>query len=182
MAFWTDGTAEPKRKFRFRVSIFGGGVAWYCKSITAPSFEISSIEHHFSDHVFHYPGKIKWQDIEVVLIDPAGDDDVVNKTLQLVSLAGYKIPKSGNSTNDFDTFSKADLVNNNGSIILEAISQDGEKVLERWTLNNAFIVNVKFGDFDYSSEDMREISLTFKYDWATCNLEVLGNEYFEKGQ
>jgi len=178
MAFWTDKNTEPKRKFRFRVQIFTQSIAWYCKSITAPSFEISSIEHHFSDHVFHYPGKIKWNDVEVTLIDPAGDDDVVNKTLSLLDLSGYKIPQTGQKDSDFDTFSKADLVNNNGNIVLEAISQDGGKVLEEWTLNNAFITNVKFGDFDYSSEDMREISITFKYDWASCNLEDLGKTYF----
>jgi len=176
MSFWTTGEAEPKRKFRFRVQIFGGGIAWYVKSITAPSFEISTIEHHFSDHVFHYPGKIKWNDVEVTLIDPAGDNDVVNKTLDLINKAGYKIPTDGSQDSDFDTFSKSDLVANNGNVILEALSQDGGDVLERWTLNNAFITNVKFGDFDYSSEDMREISLTFKYDWASC--DVQGNNYF----
>ena len=180
-SFWTKATTEPKRKFRFRVTLFGSTVAWYCKSITAPSFEISTIEHHFSDHVFHYPGKIKWNDVEVVLIDPAGDDDVVNKTLDLINKAGYKIPGSGQSPGDFDTFSKSELVSNNGNVILEALGPvadvEGEQVLEEWTLNNAFITNVKFGDFDYSSEDMREINITFKYDWASCT--VGDNEYFE---
>ena len=177
MSFWTTGEAEPKRKFRFRVELFNNEVAWYVKSITAPSFEISTIEHHFSDHVFHYPGKIKWNDVEVTLIDPAGEKDVVNKTLELIQLAGYKIPSDGSSAEDFDTFAKSDLVSNNGNVILEALSQSGGEVLERWQLNNAFITNVKFGDFDYSSEDMREISITFKYDWASC--DVQGRAYFE---
>ena len=178
MAFWTDQSAEPKRKFRFRVIIFDSTTAWYAKSITAPSFEMSSIEHHFSDHVFHYPGKIKWNDITVTLVDPAGEDDVVDKTLELIEKAGYRIPTGAGLANgsDFDSFSKADLVGNNGNVILEALSQDGQEILEEWTLNNAFISSVKFGDFDYSSEDMREIELTFKYDWASCNVE--GNNYF----
>jgi hypothetical protein len=178
MAFWTDSNAEPKRKFRFRVRLFSSQTAWYAKSVTAPSFEISSIEHHFSDHVFHYPGKIKWNDVTVVLVDPAGDDDVVDKTLSLINLAGYKIPTGGGLVDgkDFDSFAKADLVGNNGNIVLEALSQNGEEILEEWTLNNAFISAVKFGDFDYSSEDMREIEITFKYDWASCNVE--GNNYF----
>ena len=176
MAFWTDNSAEPKRKFRFRVRIFNQQVAWYCKSISAPSFEISSIEHHFSDHVFHYPGKIKWNDVTVTLVDPGGDDDVVNKTMQLIAAAGYEIPVNGISDSDFDTFSKSELVNNNGgAVVLEAIGEEGQ-LLEEWNLHNAFITSAKFGDFDYSSEDMREIELTFKYDWASCAVE--GTTFF----
>lgn len=176
MAFWTDNTAEPKRKFRFKVYIFNQSVAWYCKSITAPSFEMSSIEHHFSDHVFHYPGKIKWNDVSVTLVDPGGSDDVVQKTMQLISDAGYRIPVNGTAGDDYDTFSKAELVTNNGgAVVLEALDQDGA-ILEEWNLHNAFISSVKFGDFDYSSEDMREIEITFKYDWASCQVE--GSTFF----
>jgi len=175
MAFWTDNNAEPKRKFRFRVQLFSNSVAWYCKSISAPSFEISSIEHHFSDHVFHYPGKIKWNDVTVVLIDPGGEHDVVEKTMKLLSDAGYKIPSNGLNVDDYDTFSKSELVTNNGDVVLEALDESGD-VLEDWHLHNAFITSVKFGDFDYSSEDMREIEITFKYDWASC--EVEGSTFF----
>jgi len=179
--FWTDTSAEPKRKFRFKVRIFSSDVAWYAKSITAPSFEITSIEHHFSDHVFNYPGKIKWNDVSVTLIDPAGEDDVVKQTLALLSDAGYNIPTyDGLDTTSFDTLSKSEMVGNNGNVILEATDQSGN-VLEEWTLHNAFITSAKFGDFDYSSEDMREIELTFKYDWAQCQIGgANGPQYFEK--
>jgi hypothetical protein len=178
--FWTDVSAEPKRKFRFKVTIFSDSIAWYAKSITAPSFEISSVEHHFSDHVFNYPGKVKWNDVSVTLIDPGGSQDVVNQTLFLIESAGYRLPKLGDLEGDaFDTFSKSELVTNNGQVSLIATDESGQD-LETWTLNNAFITSVKFGDFDYSSEDMREIELTFKYDWASCDVAGGGN-YFEKG-
>tara|TARA_R110000824_G_scaffold183900_1_gene364952 strand:+ start:8599 stop:9132 length:534 start_codon:yes stop_codon:yes gene_type:complete len=175
MAFWTENTAEPKRKFRFKVQIFDNTLAWYCKSITAPSFEISSIEHHFSDHVFHYPGKIKWNDVSVVLIDPGGTEDVVKKTMNLLFMAGYKIPTSGAGPSDYDTLSKSEMVTNNGNVVLAALDESG-LVIEDWNLHNAFITSVKFGDFDYSSEDMREIEITFKYDWASCDVE--GTTFF----
>ena len=179
--FWTDVSAEPKRKFRFKVIIFSDSVAWYAKSITAPSFEISSVEHHFSDHVFNYPGKVKWNDVSVTLIDPGGSDDVVNHTLALINNAGYRLPTMGEALSEdaFDTFSKSELVANNGQVSLIATDESGVD-LETWTLNNAFITSAKFGDFDYSSEDMREIELTFKYDWASCNVNG-GGTYFEKG-
>ena len=182
MAFWNSPEADPKRKYRFKLTMFGE-IAWYVKSVTAPSYEVTSIEHAFSDHTFYFPGKIKWSDMEVTLVDPAGKDDVVHKTLSLISAAGYKIPtRDGlNSDQAFETFTKANLVKNNGEVILETQNPDG-KVIERWELKNAFVTNVKFGDFDYSSDDMREISLTLKYDWAACTFgagsEVTGQKDF----
>lgn len=176
MSFWTDPTTEPKRKFRFKVSLFDSEIIWYAKSVTAPSFEISNVEHHFSDHVFNFPGKIKWNDVEVVLIDPATTDaDVVDKTMDLLRLAGYKVPTSTADPDLFKTFAKSELVAANGQIEIAAQDAEGNDI-ENWTLNNAFITSVKFGDFDYSSEDLREISITFKYDWASC--VVNGETYF----
>ena len=81
MSFWRQGTANPKRKFRFMVTIngagWGSGVGgagelWYAKSCTAPSVEVTAVEHMFSDHVFNFPGRAKWGDVEMVLVDPAG--------------------------------------------------------------------------------------------------------------
>ena len=37
----------------------------------------------------------------------------------------------------------------------------------RWDLENPWLTNVKFGDLDYSSEDLLNIELSFRYDWAT---------------
>tara|TARA_R100000231_G_scaffold84803_1_gene64462 strand:+ start:327 stop:872 length:546 start_codon:yes stop_codon:yes gene_type:complete len=178
MAFWTDASSEPKRKFRFKVLIFDQEIAWYAKSVSAPSFEITTIEHHFSDHIFKYPGKIKWNDVTVTLVDPGGDDDVVNKTLALIQGAGYEVPDGPSEATSFDTFSKAELLDNNGgSVVLQALDQEGGK-LEEWQLHNSFISSVKFGDFDYSSEDMREIEITFVYDWASCQMGTSGPTYF----
>lgn len=171
MTFWSSPAADPKRKYRFLVRLFNQEIAWYVKSVTAPSYEITSIEHAFSDHVFNFPGKIKWSDVEVTLVDPAGENDVVHKTLSLIKAAGYEIPKPGNLDNNaFKTFTKSSLVGNNGDLSIETQDADGNTV-EKWILHNAFITNVKFGDFDYSSEDMREISLSFKYDWASCEFK-----------
>ena len=173
MAFWKDGSAEPKRKFRFKATIFGE-VAWYTKTFAAPSFQVEPKEVHFSDHIFKYPGKLKWQDVSVTLIDPGGDNDVVKKTLRLIRDAGYKIPTSGDGLGDYDTFSKAELLlNSTSDVILDILDQGGNPI-ESWTLHNAFVKGVKYGDFTYSDEEMREITIDFAYDWASCQLSTGG--------
>ena len=45
-----------------------------------------------------------------------------------------------------------------------------ENVLEKWILNNPFLTNVDFGNLSYSSDDLVNISMTIKYDWATLEL------------
>ena len=46
------------------------------------------------------------------------------------------------------------------------IDEDGES-LETWTLKHAWIKEVTFGDLDYGSEDLTEVTVKFRYDWAT---------------
>ena len=39
--------------------------------------------------------------------------------------------------------------------------------VETWQLHNPWITEVNFGSLDYSSDEMVEIELTIRYDWAT---------------
>ena len=39
---------------------------------------------------------------------------------------------------------------------------------------NAWVKEVKLGDLDYSSEDMVNVELTIRYDWAELNSAALG--------
>ena len=39
--------------------------------------------------------------------------------------------------------------------------------IEKWTLHNPFITNVDFGQLDYSSDELLNITITIRYDWAT---------------
>ena len=58
---------------------------------------------------------------------------------------------------------------------IDAIVDPGElppnvgptKYIEEWQLKNAFITSVKFGDLDYNSDELINIDLTIKYDYAT---------------
>ena len=51
-------------------------------------------------------------------------------------------------------------------IIITKISASGEE-LETWKLINPFIKAIKYGDLDYSSDELLEITITVAYDSAT---------------
>jgi len=50
-------------------------------------------------------------------------------------------------------------------IQLRQLSPLGE-IIEEWSLKNAFITETNFGTLDWSSEDVVNIEMTLRYDWA----------------
>ena len=55
-----------------------------------------------------------------------------------------------------------------GDVIITIFGAEGG-IVEQWVLNNPFIKSAKFGDLDYSSDDLRTVELSVRYDWATCD-------------
>jgi hypothetical protein len=177
MPFWTTTHSEnatindPKRKFRFIVTLGNidadGGQAWYAKTATKPSFTIATTEHKYLNHTFYYPGSVTWNDVEITLVDPVDPIDVSATLSDIVQTAGYSVPST---VLELQTMSKAKASSALGVVTVAQLNSDGEP-LESWVLNNAFITDVKYGDLEYGSDDITELSMTLKYDWATCTVE-----------
>jgi hypothetical protein len=170
MAFWTDATGnDPKRQFRFLVILgnFPNGATWYAKKTGKPSFTVTEIDHSYLNHTFYYPGRVKWNDLSVTLVDPVSPDAVAN-TLSMVQASGYRLPTSMATTpEETSTISKAKSVNALGGVVIQQIDSNGS-IIEQWTLNGAFLTEVNFGELDYSSDEIVEVTLKFRYDWADC--------------
>lgn len=187
MSFWTQGLSNPKRKFRFKVTIAhsawsGGAEIWYAKTCTAPSVEVTSVEHMFSDHVFNFPGRAKWADITMMLVDPAGgltSADVKPSTVDnfsaILEAFGYSIPKGASDLSGFQTISRNKL---SDVVVSIAALDDNGDLLETWNLHNAFPISFKYGDFDYAADDLRELEIVWKYDWADLQSGNSGDQYF----
>jgi hypothetical protein len=196
MAFWSEnfgqaGTAlkDPKRKFRFKVTFTGidnsgnGGIMWYAKTVSKPSFTIESTEHTYLNHKFYYPGAVTWQDVTMTLVDPV-DPDMTATLSAIIQGGGYQPPLNADSATSMGTMSKATATQALGGITIDQIDAAGE-TLETWTLHNPFITEVKYGDLAYGDDELVEVSITLKYDWAkveTTNASAAaigtGNSFF----
>ena len=176
--FWTDAKLEPKRGYRFLVTIgnMPAGATYYIKSVTKPGLKISAKEHMYLGLKFHYPGLVTWEPNPIVikLIDPV-NPDASQHLSAIIQASGYVIPKTSAQVT---TVSKGASVSALGTVVIKQINEShgvqglsGGTAIETWTLNNAFIESVKFGDLDYSKEDLTEIELSIRYDW--CTLETL---------
>lgn len=171
MAFWSQNNVEPKRNFRFKVEITGleeNSVLWWAKTVTTPSFDVSETEHNFLDNKYYFPGRVTWNEVSLSLVDPISVD-AVQLTNSLIEGANYQVPSNiPASESDFSTMSKAAATGELGQVIITILDASGKNI-EQWTLNNAFLKSAKYGDLDYSNDDLRSVELTIRYDWATCD-------------
>ena len=69
MAFWNSAEIELKVKSKFVVAIAGTFFLPNVKSVTKPSCETTIKEFKMINHVFRYPGIVKWNPITVVFVD-----------------------------------------------------------------------------------------------------------------
>ena len=180
--FWTSTALEPKRQYRFRLTITavgGNGVSnaiWYAKKVGIPSFTVGEIKHSFVDKTFYYPGRVEWNTIEATLVDPV-NPDAVNIVNKMLVDSGYFVPSLTNGNEDWGSMSKAEAAGTAiGQVVIEVIDQEGE-ALETWSLQNPFIKSVKYGDLAYDADELREITMEFRYDWATCVVKDGGTHF-----
>ena len=179
MSFWSTNFGEdtslkdPKRKFRFQVQMNGldgdEAVLWWAKTVNKPSFTIAAAEHKYLNHTFYYPGSVTWNEITITLVDPVSSDAAATLS-QIVANSGYSPPTDKNA---LSTMSKAKAASGLGSVQITQVDGNGDP-LEQWTLWNSFVTDLKFGDLEYGSDDLTELSMTLRYDWAQCEVMTDG--------
>ena len=162
MAFWSTSDIQPTRQFRFLVSNSNDSEAvWYwAKTVSKPSFEVSSTEHQLVNHKFKYPGIVTWNDINMTIVDTGEKTkDLVNR----LKKTGYNYPTNFNQK---EGISKSASTQYLDELSIQQLDSDG-LIIETWKLKGAFIKSINFGDLDYESEGLVTIQLTISYDWAT---------------
>jgi hypothetical protein len=174
--FWTTPARDPKRNYRWLV-IFPNmpqGATWYAKKVVQPKFSISEAEHKYLNHTFYYPGRVTWEKVTATLVDPVSPH-AQHHFLAAVAASGYVIPRDSTSVTTISK-ARANKVWNGIKIqqLTSGINKDsgvlqthGDAVIGEWTLNNAWLSDVSFSDLDYESDDLSEIEIQLRYDFAT---------------
>jgi hypothetical protein len=165
---------------------------YLCKTVTKPSYTISETEHKFMGNTYYYPGAVTWETVTAQLVN-AVDPDGNAVLMEALYRGGYMDPNSQSNlflTGDLagpgainragpGTPNKADALEALGDVIIRELNGEGHQI-GTWTLMNPFITNVKFGDLDYGTEDLLNIDITFRYDFAMY-VSVDGGEIGQVG-
>lgn len=163
--FWSESNLEPKRKFRYLL-YFAGMPQFMAKSVSKPSFQVGSTQHSFLQHNFNFPGRITWQDVSLTLVDPI-QPDATRTLYEMIKTAGYVLPPDVLNEGGTRTITKKDMADMLNPVRIDTIGAGGaDNILESWSLNNVQISSVNFDTLDYSVDDLLNIQITLKYDWA----------------
>lgn len=186
MTFWHDPALEPKRAYKFHLIIggVGSGLAaestsatilheYMIKKVSRPSFSTSESEHKYLNHTFYFPGKVTWSEVSFTVTDAISPNASL-ELMKMLEASGYKAPLG--TTNGIDEPQTVSKLKANGALGKPRIQQlDSEgNIVEEWTLFNAWIKDVKFGDLDYDSEELMNIEVTLRYDYAALDVRVNG--------
>ena len=180
MAFWTSALSEPKRSHRFLLRLPDLNSAdeefsyteYLARAVTKPSYTVSETPHKFLGNTYYYPGIVEWNTISATIVNSVAPDGNALLYDALVNM-GYLKPDVQElifrGEQDPSTVNKALAVDALGQVQIEEFSGEGTTV-GTWTLNNAFITAATFGDLSYDTEDILNIEVTMRYDWATYDV------------
>ena len=169
--FWADARLEPKRAHRWLLNLDGID-AFVIKSVQKPSFTVSETQHTFFGHNFYYPGQVTWNTMAITLVDPI-DPDTSMMLYNKLRLSGWDLPNvllTEPPRPGLFTPSKAEATNALGGKVklrqIGTLDDVPNQVVEEWALFNPWILDVNFGQLDYASTDMVEITMTLRFDFA----------------
>ena len=88
---------------------------------------------------------------------------------RILAKSGYFIPSALDKDEAWGSIGKKGAVDAIKDWTIDVIDEDGSAI-ESWSLVNPFIKSAKFGDLSYDSDELREITLEVRFDWAKCDI------------
>jgi len=195
MPFFSDtgpGGFQPKRAFRFLVTFSElADLTFMVKDAKKPSYTLKTTPHKVLNHTFNFPGTVEWEPLDVTFID-AVDPNVGSRFYNALVGSGYLPPVSDGAlltgitkVGTTSTIGEVRIKQlDGGGVLLPAGADPGSavpeaaRILEEWTLKNAFITSVKFGEaLGYDQEGLVNVSVSLTYDYATYDSIVGGRAY-----
>jgi len=154
--YWSNAYSwEPKKQHQFIMTV-DGIPAYLIKASAKPTLDNGEITLDHINVQRYVKGKSKWNSISVTLYDaivPSGAQAV----MEWVRLHH----ESATGRDGYSDFYKKEIA-------LRQLSPLGE-VIEEWILKGTYIQEANFGSLDWSQEEVVEIELTLRYDWAFLN-------------
>lgn len=143
---------EPKRKFRWVFQLEGID-AFLVKKAARPSIELGSPTEipFINNRRYVSPGRTKFGTLTVDLHDPIAPS-AAQQVMEWIRTHHETV--SGRA--GYADFYKRDCQ-------LKMLDPVGT-VIELWDMKGCILVSANYGDLDYGSEDMAQVSLTIQFD------------------
>ena len=146
---------EPKKKnrFIFRFPTPLGIQEWFVSSGSRPSISQEETEIQFLNTSTWVLGRFTWDTIDVTFRDPIGPS-AAQALMEWVRLHSESV-----------TGRQGYAAGYKKDVELELLDPTGV-VIEKWILQGTMLGNVGFGDLDYSSSEIADITASLRFDRA----------------
>lgn len=146
---------EPLRKNRWllRFPADLGIQEWWCKSASRPHIQQEGKAIEFLNTETYVVGRYKWATIQVTLRDPIGPS-ASQAVMEWVRLHSESV-----------TGRQGYAAGYKRDVELEMLDPTGV-VVSKWILKNVMVTDADFGNLDYSSDDLAEITMTLQMDYC----------------
>lgn len=146
---------EPLRsnRFLFRFPSDLGIMEWWVKQGSRPGITQNATEIPFLNTSTWVLGRYTWDDITITFNDPSGPS-ASQAVMEWVRLGSESVTGRQGYAAGYKRDIEIDMLDPTGVVV------------SKWILKNAFATNVKFGELNYSSNDIASIQVTIKYDYA----------------
>lgn len=146
---------EPLRKNRWllRFPADLGIQEWWLSSASRPSIKQTEKEIPFLNTSTWVVGRYTWDAIQVKLRDPIGPS-ASQAVMEWVRLHSESV-----------TGRQGYAAGYKRDVELEMLDPTGV-VVSKWILKNVMVTDANFGDLDYSQDDIAEITMTLRFDYA----------------
>jgi hypothetical protein len=167
-----SGTLMPKLQYRFRVTFEGIGsdssaqplITTNIISATRPQLDHEDITVDTYNSKIRLAGKHTWSDVTLVL-----RDDVDGNVIKALD---HQLSKQVNHTTQASAKSGADYKFKFSIETLDGAFDEGDAaVLDKWEMVGCFIPSIQYGDLNYSSSDMVQVTATIRYDNAAHTIK-----------
>ena len=169
----TNAMVMPKLQYRFRVNLYDFGrnngnttdVTQNVISVTRPSLTHDEITLDAYNSRAYLAGKHTWEPITLTMRDDINGAVTKHVASQLQKQLNQGLQSAPTAGRDYKF----------GMVIEQLDGSQPGLVLESWSLNGCFIQNANYGENNYATSDVMQITLQIRYDAADIHSEAVGS-------
>jgi hypothetical protein len=160
----TNAMVMPKLQYRFRVNLYDFGrnngstveMTQNVVSVNRPSLTHDEITLDAYNSRAYLAGKHSWEPITLTLRDDINGTVTKHVASQLQKQLNQGLQSAPTAGRDYKF----------GMVIEQLDGSQPGLVIESWSLNGCFIQNVNYGENNYATSDVMQITLQIRYDAA----------------
>lgn len=148
---------EPKKKNRWIMEFPELNFAeWMVQTSSRPTINIGEIPIPYMNTETYVAGRSTWDTIQITFIDNIGPSTSQKVMEWIRQCVEHSTGRMGYASQ----YKK--------QLILKMLDPAGVTV-EQWTIYGAFPTNANFGDLDMGTDDLAQVSITVRFDYAIMN-------------